>query len=107
MPVFSFSKYCKMVFQSDCTNLYSKQQRVRVSGAPYPCQYLALAIYCIFSQTGGRRSNISSLFSFPCWLIRLRIFLPTYLHLDVCFCEASFQVFGPLFYWILSLYYFS
>lgn len=76
---------------------------VRLSVAPYTCQYLALAVYCIFSQTGWCRNRISSLFSFSWWLVRLRILLHIYVHLYLSFCEASFQVCGPLLYWILSL----
>ena len=41
---FHFLRYCQTIFQSGYVNLYSHWQSMKISVAPYSCQYLVLML---------------------------------------------------------------
>lgn len=63
-PIFSFSRYCQMVFQSDGINLCSYQQCQRVSVALYPCRYFSLAVHFILANLVRVQEHLIIVFIF-------------------------------------------
>jgi hypothetical protein len=68
--VFSFLRSVYIVFHSDCTNLHSHQQCMRVSSSPYPCQHLLCVVFLMVAILTGVRSNLYMILTWSSFMAR-------------------------------------